>query len=190
MAEADTFAVDLGEAITLLGEGDDVQYRAPEGSLITSVRVTRVGDLAQLVVWNRGGNAGVLTVNLEDAAAVAGRLMNQEAQEGESAIQAAVMAALKAAWRRHAAITPAVFGGIAVSVAGQLAGVRDRRDLDLMERALREIVRWESVVLRAAPLGRTPVALHKGPKAGEDYGPEWTARALLGATKEGGTDGL
>ncbi len=39
MAEVDTFA----EAVATLKDGDDVQYRAPKGGAIDSVRVTRIG---------------------------------------------------------------------------------------------------------------------------------------------------
>lgn len=43
--------------------------------VITSVRVRRVGGHELVTVWNRGGNAGTLTVNIGDGFEIARRLL-------------------------------------------------------------------------------------------------------------------
>ena len=55
------------------------EYRGAVGAIVTFVRVERNGGPhARITVWNRGGNAGVLTVEQKDAEQIAGRLLGRD----------------------------------------------------------------------------------------------------------------
>lgn len=57
-----------------LSEGATYVVEGRPGSAVSSVRVTVQGDHIRLAIWNRGGLAGELTVNVKDADEIVLRL--------------------------------------------------------------------------------------------------------------------